>query len=231
MFKALVFFVYSAAAIAAVGSTVANALAEPSNAAYAGTIARNSSLHDFAVVHIETLRWVDVTAENPSATALVSVGIQNRSDHDERIDDNIHLGDGVTTGLIRLKVAVIDDDNEGCEPAKVILRKRAPLAGGPKFLVRPKQVYGIDFQVTYRCVSPKPRNRKDPTPWDYSHSATVHHEVLDGNPDTDPSDDICPRQPIPPKREIQDRGCGWGLRGQPLGPEVVDVVLKQEGRP
>lgn len=237
MSKALIIFACSVVATAVIAPTIMKALnyagisrsIVQQNATFVATAASKDSIHDLAVVGIQTLGWVDVTREKPSVTESVLVGIQNRSNHDERIDDNIHLGDGVTTGLVRLKIAVIDDDNEGCEPAKVVIRKRAPLAGGPKFLIKPMQSYGVGFDVTYRCTAAKPRDSKDPSPWDYSHTATVHHEVLDSNRDADPSDDICPRQPIPPKREVQDRGCGRGLRGQLLGPEVVDVVLKPGG--
>ncbi|MBI4489691.1 MAG: hypothetical protein HY694_11445 [Deltaproteobacteria bacterium] len=202
-----------------------------SDAIIAATTPNTISIHDLALVVIDTGGWAEVNPDNSSVTWTVGVGIQNRSDHDERIDDNLHLGNGVTSGLIRLKVVVIDDDNEGCEPAKVAIVKRAPLAGGPKFLLRPKDGYSVGYEVTFRCTAAKPRDRKDATPWDYSFSATVHHEVLDGHPDFDPSDDVCPREPIPPKREIQDRGCGRRLRGQPFGPNVVDVVLTPPKKP
>jgi hypothetical protein len=183
-----------------------------SDAIIAATTPNAISIHDLALVVIDTGGWAEVAPDKSSVTWTVGVGIQNRSDHDERIDDNLHLGNGVTTGLIRLKVAVIDDDNEGCEPAKVAL-------------------LSVGYEVTFRCTAAKPRDYKDPTPWDYSFSATVHHEVLDGHPDFDPSDDVCPREPIPPKREIQDRGCGRKLRGQSFGPNVVDVVLTPPKKP
>lgn len=192
----------------------------------AGTAEKTVPIHDLAVSRIEARMRVNVTAEDPSATQSVLITMQNRSDHDEKIDENIHLGNGITTGLIRLNVSVIDDDNEGCLPAKVVPRPRPLLAGGPKLLIRPMSGYSVSFEVTYHCAAAKPEDRRDPTPWDYSFWATVHHEVLDGNLDSEPSDDVCPRQPIPPKRGIEDRGCGWRLRGKPFDPYVSDVILK-----
>ena len=200
------------------------------NSKAAAAITDANSIHDLAVTMIEAPLFLDMTPDNPSEARVVSVGILNRSDHDEVINPDKHRGNGLTTGLVRLKVTVIDNDNERCEPAKVVIRPPAPVDRAPT-RIKTMQGYGVTFDVTYRCTNPRPRDSKDPTPWDYSYSATVHHEVLDGNPDSDPSDDICPRQPAPSKRDIQDKGCGWKLRGQPFGPNVTDVVLKPAKKP
>src|SRR5437870_6035493 len=93
----------------------------------AAIAANTSSIHDLALVLIQAPGWAEVTRENPSVTQSILVGIQNRSDHDEVIDPDKHYGNGITTGIIRLKVTMIDDDDEGCRPAKVAFRPPAQI--------------------------------------------------------------------------------------------------------
>ena len=54
-------------------------------------------------------------------------------------------------------------------------------------------------------------NSSDATPGDYSYTATVHHEAVDGKPDTHPDDDVCPRSALRidpnPDGTINDKGC------------------------
>jgi len=168
-----------------------------------------------------------------SVTRPIRVLIQNRGDHAEVIAA-AQLGEGVTSGLVRLQVTVEDDDGEGCLPALVELdsiRNARTFASGPK-LLRPRRVLTIHYLVTHQCAAPRPRSGADATPGDYRHTATVHHEVLDGEPDGHPEDDACPhdalgggRDPNPPPHGVRDRGCGArkpdGTRGAPVLTDVV----------
>jgi len=175
-----------------------------------------------------------VTSESP-VTKSVSVQIQNRSPHDETVEAD-DLGDGTSTGLVRLSVDVLDDDGEACAAAIVALDgvKNAKLfAMGPKVL-KPRAKLTVNYLVTYDCTNAQPKTLGDATPGDYSHTATVHHDVLDGDADTHTDDDVCPRSVTPPfevdpnpNGTIKDKGCGAKKTDKTFGAAVTtDVVVK-----
>jgi hypothetical protein len=72
---------------------------------------------------------------------------------------------------------------------------------------------------------------------DYRFGATVNHSILDGNPDSEPDNDVCPREAASGgggglfRREGgRDRGCPLAQRG--TSPEILvqtDVVVRQGG--
>jgi hypothetical protein len=70
----------------------------------------------------------------------------------------------------------------------------------------------VNFFVTYSCAAPM-SFKGDPTPNDFSISATVHHEALAGSaPDSHPEDNACPRSPLgfetnPSPKGTTDKGC------------------------
>ncbi len=187
--------------------------------------------HDLAVLSITAPR----TARAASPLTLpVSVVIQNRSDHNETVSDAGKLGNGVTTGLVRLSVDVVDDDGESCQPAGIGLdgAKNARLfSAGAKVLI-PGRTMTVYYLVTYDCPNAKLQNRTDPSPGDYSHAATVHHDALAGKDDAHAADDSCPRNALPgrldsfpPPRGTKDIGCGAKKPDGTLGnPVVTDVV-------
>jgi len=186
--------------------------------------------HDLAVTGMSASK----TARGSPVELPVTVTIQNRSDHDETIPDDTALGNGTTTGLVRLAVSVIDNDNESCAAAGVALDSaaNAPLfSGGPKVLT-PIEKVTVNFLVTYDCSAAKPLNTNDSTPGDYEHTATVHHDALDGEADEHTADDICPRPPLPGKFDsnppgtgAKDLGCGRkkpnGTFGKPVRTNVL----------
>jgi hypothetical protein len=168
-------------------------------------------------------------------SAAVTVTIQNRSDHDETITP-VSLGNGVSTGLVRLSVSIADNDAEQCQSPIVALNgaKNGALFGsaGSKVL-GPKQKLNVAYLVNLQCTNALPTNTSDSTSGDYSYSATVHREVLDGSADIHDEDDVCPRDalpggvdPLPPPKGIKDNGCGARKPDRTLGaPVVTDVVL------
>ena len=189
-------------------------------------------IHDLAVTSIVAPVTVKGTA---AVNASVTVTIQNRSDHSETITP-ASLGNGVSTGLVRLSVSVADDDSEQCQPAGVALNtaKNAALFGsaGSRVLA-PRQAMTVAYLVTLQCTSALPANSADSTRGDYSYSASVHHDVLDGSADIHDEDDVCPRDALPggidslpPPKGIADKGCGARKPDRTLGaPVITDVVL------
>jgi hypothetical protein len=87
--------------------------------------------------------------------------------------------------------------------------------------------------VTLQCASALSANSSDTTRGDYSFSASVHHDVLDGSADIHDEDDVCPRDALPggvdllpPPKGIKDNGCGAKKPDRSLGaPVVTDVTL------
>jgi hypothetical protein len=177
--------------------------------------------HDLAVTAISAPK----TAKGSPVTLPVKVTIQNRSDHGETVQSS-DLGDGVSIGLVRLSVSVVDDDGELCAPAIVALdggANAALFAGGPVVIATGKKLT-VNYLVTYNCSSPL-AIKGDPTPGDYSHTATVHHEALAGGiADNHAFDDTCPRaalfDPNPPPKGTKDKGCG----SKGGGPVVTNVT-------
>ncbi|HEY2986587.1 MAG TPA: hypothetical protein VGL11_02605 [Candidatus Binatia bacterium] len=183
-------------------------------------------IHDLAV----TAMTVPKKARGSPVTLPVTVTIQNRSEHNETIFP-ADLGDGATSGLARLSVSVVDDDGESCAAAQIALNgvKNAALFPGGLKLLAMGQTMTVNFLVTYNC-SGAAAGKQDPTPGDYSHTATVHHEVLSGaSADTHGADDACPRpilpggfDPNPPPSGTPDKGCG--PKKSPGAPIVVNVT-------
>jgi hypothetical protein len=189
-------------------------------------------IHDLAVTRIVA----PTTIKGPGpVSAAVTVTIQNRSDHDETITPT-SLGNGVSTGLVRLSATVMDNDTEQCQSSVIALNaaKNAALFGsnGSKVLA-PKRKMSVGYLVTLECTGALPANSSDSTRGDYSYSATVHREVLDGSADIHDEDDVCPRDALPggvdslpPPNGIKDKGCGAKKADRTLGaPVVTDVVL------
>ena len=185
-------------------------------------------LHDLAVTAItapSTLRGTGVI------NAALTVTIQNRSDHTESFT-LANLGNGITTGLVRLSVSSIDDDGENCLASPTVALdagKNSALfgAGGSKAL-SPRQTAKIAYLVTVQCTGALRSTSADATKGDYSFSASVHHEVIDGSADIHPDDDVCPRDALPggldllpPTKGVSDKGCG----GKTLGAAVVTDVI------
>lgn len=183
-------------------------------------------VHDLAVTAISAPATVTGTGQ---VTRTVKVTIQNRSDHSHTLT-LADLGDGTTTGLVRLTVDAIDDGSESCtNPAGVAFDNAVNAAlfpGGSKIL-KSKAKLTVNFLVTYDCAAPV--SKITSATGDYSHTATVHHDVLDGNPDAHAADDICPHNsffdPNPPTKGTKDSGCGAKISKTTFGNPVVTNVI------
>jgi hypothetical protein len=176
----------------------------------AATPTKTVSLKGESVVPVNDLAVTSITvpASVPGGggTKPVKVQIQNRSNHDEVIDEA-----DLDNGLVRLTVTRIDSDGEDCANAVVALdaSKNAGLfSKGPKVLAS-KSSLTVNFLVTYRCVTPLTKSESDSG--DYSHSARVLHTVLGGQ-DQHPDDNVCPHDALGtvpnPDGKLKDTGCG-----------------------
>src|SRR5205085_264766 len=96
-------------------------------------------------------------------------------------------------------------------------------------VLKSKKSLNIFFEVTFgeECV---PDPLKGSGHEDFSYFARVNHAALDGQADTHPDCDVCPRAPVAepnPDGKIKDKGCGTpvghGLFG---GPVLTDLFLK-----
>jgi hypothetical protein len=159
---------------------------------------------------------VSKSIKKGGGTLPVTVTIQNLGNGSETIPDASFLGDGVSSGLVRLAIDVVDQDNEGCQPATAALngaKNAALFKKGPKFLA-PGGTMIVNFLVTYQCLSPLKKNKLTPDLGDYAHRATVHREALDGMIDAAAGDDACPVSATPVAaaiRKAQASNCGSAI--------------------
>jgi len=183
----------------------------------------NAGIHDLAVTKIIAPSRVTLTAKKPTKTAPVKVQIQNRSPHPETIQDLPMLGELVT----------LDIESLGTCPVPVSVL-RLPQMDFP-ITLKPKKTFTVIFDVTFGCPNdPAMTTAKNPGHSDYRFTASVNHAALDGEPDSDPSDDACPRSVSPPfvidpnpDGKIKDKGCGQKKPDGTYGAEILtDVVVK-----
>ena len=181
--------------------------------------------HDLAITKIKAPKKVTLTDEKPERTKRVKVQIQNRSQHDEVIEDMAMLGD-----LVSLAV-----ESLGTCPAPIAVlhsgkhQKQLPLT------LKPKKKLNVVFDVTFNCANdPAKSSKEDLGHEDYRYTATVGHSALDGVTDDHPVDDVCPRSVTPPFEidpnpdgKIKDKGCGKKEPDKTRGADVLtDVEVK-----
>ncbi len=181
--------------------------------------------HDLAVVQLTAPKSVVLKTAAPSVTTSLTVQIQNRSTHTETINDLAGL---VTVALENLKTS--------CAPPDATLIIGAPNKATPLTL-KAKAKLKIAFAVTFNmsCVpDPAKSSTKDPGHEDFRYLATAHHDVIDGNADMHPVDDVCPRSVTPPFEidpdpdgTIKDKGCGLKKPDGTFGADVLTDVVVQ----
>ncbi|MBI2877536.1 MAG: SBBP repeat-containing protein, partial [Candidatus Tectomicrobia bacterium] len=213
---------------------IANALQPASGGSLDAFIARIEDVgqevevaHDLAVTKITAPRTVTLTRKRPVQTGQVTVEIQNRSPHDETVQTTEMLA-----SLVGLEVRSLPP--EICPDPTPVLRQVMPPKKFPLTL-KPKQKLNVVFNVTFDCANdPEKSTPSDPDHDDYSYAATVDHAALDGEEDSHPDDDKCPRSVQPPFEidlypdgSIRDKGCGGLKPDKTFGAEILtDVVVK-----
>jgi uncharacterized repeat protein (TIGR01451 family) len=157
-------------------------------------------VHDLAVTAIKAPKTIALTATKTNQTKFVRVTVQNRSDHSEMIMN--------LDGLVTLELESIGTN---CVPPEARLAVGPPQRRLPVTL-KPKQKLPVVFMVTYDCANDRAKGAGHE---DFRYRATVHHEALDDQPDSDPADDSCPRGAL--GGPFKDRGCS---------PVATDVTVK-----
>ncbi len=153
-------------------------------------------IHDLAIIKLKAPKNINLKGAEPSLTKFVKVQIQNRSPHNEVITN--------FNGLVTLVAESLSNE---CPNATVVLHPGPP--NNPKTL-KPKKKMLVTFDVTWNCANDPLKGAGHE---DFRYLATVHHEAIDGNPDTHPEDDGCPRAALPggldpnPDGKVKDTGC------------------------
>jgi hypothetical protein len=152
--------------------------------------------HDLALIKMKAPKNINLKGAEASLTKFVKVTLQNRSPHNEVITN--------FTGLVTL---VAESLGEICSNAQVVLRPGPP--NNPKTL-KPKQKMTVTFDVTWTCANDPLKGAGHE---DFRYLAAVHHEAIDGNADTHPEDDGCPRAALPAGQDMafKDTGCAGGV--------------------
>jgi hypothetical protein len=156
----------------------------------------------------------------------VAVQIQNRSPVSETISNATVL----TNNFVTLSVQSVTNTCPDLTPT-LRLPTKFPIT------LKPKAKLTVAFDVTFstNCVPDPMASTKTTTHNDYRYVATVHHEAIDGQPDSHPACDTCPRGPLStsgnfdpyPDGKVKDKGCGGKKLDGTLGADVLtDVVVK-----
>jgi len=203
--------------------TITNDLVDPVPANNASvstiTVTETGEVHDLAIVQLAAPKLINLRAAGPALTKRIKVKIQNRSPHPETIPSFEALANLVTVQLTNLV--------SGCAAPEIKLIAARPNRA-PR-TIRPKGSLNIFFEVTFSpdCV---PDPLKGPGHQDFSCVARVNHAALDGNADTHPECDVCPRAPVAepnPDGKIKDKGCGGSMgRGIFGNPVLIDLFLR-----
>ena len=182
-------------------------------------------LRDLAVIKLKVPKKVKLSRSRSAVTQRIKVTIQNRGGQPERIEDF-----GTLKNLIIVEAESLGD----CPPPDVRvdpkMAKRLPRR------LKPKQKFKVTFDVVFFCANdPLQSKKKDPGHEDYLWRAFVNRAVLDGMPDDDLADDVCPHSVNPPfetKRvgNIRDQGCGAKKADGTFGAEVVTDVVNKNAR-
>ncbi|HUI07169.1 MAG TPA: HYR domain-containing protein [Verrucomicrobiae bacterium] len=166
--------------------------------------------HDLTVLSVKPPKRIHLSTTKPSQTKPVKVVLQNLGPQAETIDTIEEL-----RGLVTLAVESLGTCASPT-PQIVVPRRGFPL------VLAPKKKLTVVYNVTFDCASDPTRGAGHA---DFRYTVTLNHAALDGNADTQMSNDVCPR---PPNPAIRDKGCGSkDPATKHLGADVLtDVVVK-----
>lgn len=185
----------------------------------------NEDVYDLAVTKIIAPKEVVLKAKSPNKTVTVAVTIQNRGPHVEVINEP-----GLLNDLVNLKVNSL---GTCADPVPTFIstspKKTFPLS------MKTGDFLTINYRVAFTCANDPARTTiKSGNHNDYSYTASVNHAILDGNADSHPADDVCPRTVTAPYEidpvsngTIKDRGCGAQLKDKTFGGDILtDIIVK-----
>lgn len=135
--------------------------------------------HDLAVLSVKPPRNITLKSSSPTSTKRVKVRIQNRSPHNETFTNLTQLASLVSVTLSNVQ-------NSGCTPPTADLIQGPP---NKAKTIKRKGKLNVFFNVTFDDGGCVPDPEKGRSHHDFSYSAHVDHTALDGNPDTNPSND------------------------------------------
>jgi hypothetical protein len=174
---------------------------------------------DFAVTSLKVAKKVTLRSAVGVIAKTLTVTIQNRDPAPMTIPD-------VATLRALVQVAGTSLGPCGSPTIELVPPKKLPI------VLKPKKKLTLKYTVRFVCANDSLATTKVTRHDDYRFTATVHHEAIDGNTDTHPDDDTCPRGPLPtlfdplPDYSIRDQGCGPRVFGLPGGAVLTDVVVK-----
>ena len=183
-------------------------------------VSTNVAVRDLAVTNITRPAVLAFTKSAGTKTSPVKVTIQNRGPFPETITGQTMLSNVVTLVVQSL----------GSCPNPV------PVLTSPSefpFTIQPKGSLTLSYNVTFDCINDPARSTpKAPNHNDYRFIATVNRAATDGDADSHPSDDVCPRSVTPPYEldpnpdgTIKDKGCGARKSDGTFGGELfIDIV-------
>jgi hypothetical protein len=143
------------------------------------SLAGDIPVHDLAVLNVRPIKNINLKAGKPALTKRVRVEIQNLSPQNETFSNLPQLANLVTVTLSNVQ-------NSGCTPPTANLIQGPP--NKPK-TIKPNGRLNVFFDVTYDPTGCVPDPVKGTGHEDFSYTAHVNHAALDGNPDTNPSND------------------------------------------
>lgn len=168
----------------------------------------NANIYDLAITSIAQPKRVVLSAATPTKTSLLKVKLRNNGPFDEIIENAAMLMDLIT----------VTAESLGACPAPIlVLHSVKPQKPFP-ITIKPGKTLTVYYDVTFDC----PHDATRDTP-DFRFSAIVDRTAIDGKADTNPADDVCPRDSTSPT----DKGCGARKPDRTLGGDVTtDVVVK-----
>jgi hypothetical protein len=137
----------------------------------------------------------------------------NRSSHAETIED---------AAMLSYLIFLTFESLQGCPNPAAVLSAQG--AGQLPLTIKPKKKWVVVYDVTYDCANdPAGSTRSDPGHEDFRTLISVDRSALDGDADTEPANDDCPRAP-----NGSDKGCGAkDQTTRQLGADILtDVVVK-----
>jgi hypothetical protein len=161
--------------------------------------------HDLAVTSMKVPKAVTLSTKKPSVTSKAVVTIENLGPLTE------HITADILTNLVDFELQSLSPSTCPAPVPVLVMPTKLPI------VLAPKKSLKLNYTITFDCANNPTKGSQD-----FSYTATVNTEAIDGNPDANPSNDVCPRDP-----SGSDKGCGSKTTNGTLGGEVVtDVIMK-----
>jgi len=198
-------------------ATITNSLIDPVTANNSANLCTPVAIYDLAVTAFTAPKKVALSAKKTNVVGKLSVTIQNRATHAEVITNLTVLSNLVTVTLSPI-------GTNSC-PSPVV--QLVPPKTLPPFVLASGKSLKLAYTVNFTCATDPLATTKTVNHNDYQYLVTVHHEALDGIPDSRPADDTCPHNALgvdPYNKKIKDTGCGVKKPDGTFGPVVTDIT-------